>query len=665
MQVKLFKPAGRQGPNHPEYSISNLPDNLLDLISDAVMTVDTSLVIRKWNRGAEATFGWTAREVVGKRITDFLPKPFGSYVIDAPINLFSNGHWEGQIEVKSKEGRPLSVSVNCLQAKDASGKPTGAVAVIRDVTALMDAMSEQGRVRQELLEQEDRLRLINENITEFIWMTDMQHRVVYITSSVKHVVGYEASVLTGKTLPFMGDSCPAGTYSIRDILAANLTNENMAKPDFRLLGTAIQSVRRKDGSLLWLESNLTIMRDASGHPAGIMGVGRDVTERMLMENEQQKIQKLQDLGILSGGIAHDFNNILTAIMTNIALVRSEADAIEREEMLGDAEAACQRAAGLTRQLLTFSKGGTPLKENVKLPELLRETAQFALRGSKVRCHLAVDENLWGTQLDRTQISQVIQNMVINAQEAMPDGGRILLRAVNVSLDEGHASGLPSGDFVRIDIEDNGPGISRENICRIFEPYFTTKAHGSGLGLAVCHNVITRHGGVITVDSQLGRGTSFHIYLPAKPGLVGPEGPEHHVPRQGSGRILVMDDDPGIRRSAERMLANLGYDVETAEDGAKALDCWELAREQGKPFDSVILDLTVPGGMGGRETVECLKAKDAGAVLIVSSGYSDDSSLVEYQAAGFDAAIPKPYTLDTLSRILSEALQTKRQNPPSA
>lgn len=515
MQVKLLKPTEHPVTNSVVEPAFYFPPNLLDLVSDAVIEVDTGLVIRGWNHRAEEIFGWTISESVGRLVTDYLPKPYGSFVINASVNLWSHGCWRGQISVNARDGRLLAISVTCIQVRDSAGKPSGAVAVIRDTTALDHAVSERGQARQALQQQEKLLRLINENITEFVWMTDLQHRVIYATPSVTQMFGYEVAGLLGKPLPFMADDCLAGSVGIRELLARGLTPENLARPDFRLLGTAVQTVKRKDGMTLWLESTLTIMRDADGHPEGIMGVGRDVTERISLEKEQHKLQKLNDLSLLAGGVAHDFNNILTAVMTNVALARDEADPAERLEMLGDAEAACQRAAGLTRQLLAFSRGVTTLRENVDLPGLLREISQFALRGSTVKCHIVADEGLWQVELDRAQVSQVILNLVINAREAMPGGGRILVRAVNMFLADQSAGALPAGCYIRIDVEDTGTGIRAEDLPRIFEPYFTTKASGSGLGLAVCHKAVTRHGGAITVESKVGQGTIFRVYLPAR------------------------------------------------------------------------------------------------------------------------------------------------------
>ncbi|MDA8165817.1 MAG: PAS domain S-box protein [Desulfobacteraceae bacterium] len=411
---------------------------------------------------------------------------------------------------------------------------------------------------------------------------------------------------------------------------------------------------RKDGSRVTLEAHGQTML-SEGRPVRFAAV-RDITERKRAEEERQKAQRLESIGLLAGGIAHDFNNILTAILGNITLARMFLPPGDKAaDRLAVAEQASVRARGLAQQLLTFAKGGAPIKVTAAVPHLLREAVGLALRGEKVRDEYLFPEDLWPVEADESQLNQAISNLAINAVEAMPEGGVVAVAAANILLPENNNLGLPAGQYVRIDIKDQGGGIDPEIRERVFDPYFTTKEQGSGLGLAISFSIAKRHGGTVIFDSEPGQGSTFSLFLPASQKKAVPATVASGEVIAGTGRVLVMDDEETVGAIAIEMLRVLGYRGERVKDGAGAIVAYRQALEAGDPFDAVIADLTVPGGMGGKETVRRLLGIDPRARVIVSSGYANDPVMSDYRAYGFRGVIPKPFRLSDLSRTLKEVI----------
>lgn len=384
-----------------------------------------------------------------------------------------------------------------------------------------------------------------------------------------------------------------------------------------------------------------------------------------LEAELVRSSRLESLGVLAGGIAHDFNNLLTVILGNVSLVRSgrNLDA-EDDRFLRESERAGLRARDLTQQLLTFSKGGAPVRAAVLLPEIVREAAGFALHGSNVRCDFDFSSGLWPGHVDRGQISQVVHNVVINAMHAMPTGGvvRIALRNEKISTSSGGT--LPAGRYLHLSIQDSGTGISPQHLARIFDPYFTTKQQGSGLGLATVYSIIRKHGGNIDVESELGRGTTFHIRLPAAERETSPAAVEPAPLPRLQGRALVMDDEAPVREMAASMLRRLGLEVTTTVDGCEVVRAYSEALSMGERYSLVILDLTVPGAMGGKEALTELLKLDPEVCAVVSSGYSNDPVMAHYREHGFRARVPKPYEFDQFARTIAE-IDAPRSSVPTA
>jgi two-component system, cell cycle sensor histidine kinase and response regulator CckA len=442
---------------------------------------------------------------------------------------------------------------------------------------------------------------------------------------------------------------------LKDVLASKLSYDELQKHDYVRYDHL--PLLTKDGRHIAVEVVANAYK--VDHTRVIQCNIRDITERNLLAEAQQMAAKMEAVGTLAGGIAHDFNNILTGILGNISLAKRKVKASgEAYERLDEAEKAIEKAKDLALQLLTFSRGGTPTKKIFSIGRLIRDTASFVLRGSRVKPEFSIPGDLWAIEADEGQIHQVISNIVINADQAMPRGTVINIEVKN-KVTGGNDLPLRAGNYVEISIRDYGVGIPEEHLKRIFDPFFTTKQKGSGLGLSSAYSIVKNHGGCITVESKPGVGSTFRVYLPATGTQVIEEAPTGTSPLiRGTGNILVMDDDDTIRDMLQTMLTLSGYNVEMSKNGKEAIEKYIKARDSQKPFDAVILDLTIPGGMGGRETITNLLQIDPEAKVIVSSGYSTDPIMQNYQQYGFKAMMNKPYTVGELEKILDRVLHKK-------
>lgn len=502
------------------------------------------------------------------------------------------------------------------------------------------------RLIKDIIKSREEYKLLIENINDGVEITQ-NDRFIYLNKQFANMLGYDPSEL------YMQPFSVVYTDRALEILEERGRRRKRGEPVPSRYETTF---KKKDGSCIDIEANVNII-DYKGVPA-TFAVIRDITDRKIAEQERLKSAKLESISILAGGIAHDFNNILVGILGNITLAKIYAKGDKRVyERLVEAEEAAYRAKGLTHQLLTFSKGGEPVKKVIEIGRLVKKTANFALSGSGTKCEYQVPDDLWPVEVDEGQIAQVIQNLVINADQAMPSGGIIEISAENVTVTEEYNLPIKEGKYVKITIRDQGIGIPEKYIQNIFDPYFSTKSKGSGLGLATVHSIITKHNGFISVESEVGRGTTFFVYLPATLEEA-KEGKETgKVIITGKGKVLIVDDEELVREVGREMLEELGYEVQVASDGAEAIEIYKKAMDSGEPIDVVILDLTIPGGMGGVEALKKLKELDPNVKAIVSSGYSTDSVMSEYSKHGFVGLVTKPYTVEELSKVLHEVLSS--------
>jgi CheY-like chemotaxis protein len=388
-----------------------------------------------------------------------------------------------------------------------------------------------------------------------------------------------------------------------------------------------------------------------------------MTERKRAEADRLILNKLESTGILAGGLAHDFNNLLTVILLNLELAqRLNLPDEKLARYLEEAMGACSSASSLTAQLVTFAKGGAPVRKAMLLAGLIEESVRLALSGSHVRCEFSLAEDLWRAEVDAGQIGQVIRGMVLNAREAMPDGGMVSVRAENVVVSVHEHPSLPNGEYVRVSIADQGTGIAKDLLPKIFDPYFSTKHRGDqkgmGLGLTICHAVVQKHGGAIAVKSEMGVGTTFDLYLPAARKVSAGERAPAPAGGPWHGRMLVMDDEEAVRKVLSLTLSGMGHAVELAEDGQAAIEAYKKAKSLGRHFDVVILDLTVRKGMGGQEAIQALLQIDPEVKAIAISGYVDSPVILEPERHGFKGAMPKPFDVDTLQEILARVMGIK-------
>ncbi|MFW6198917.1 MAG: ATP-binding protein, partial [Acidobacteriota bacterium] len=497
----------------------------------------------------------------------------------------------------------------------------------------------------------DRARLAAtlRSITDGVVAADTEGRIVLWNPAAARITGWSADEAVGQQL------------RSRLRLEADEVEEILGEMARGTYAGSSCTLLTRDGERRQVEISGAPLDPDDDPVSGAVMALRDVTERRRMERNLARAERLEALGILAGGIAHDFNNLLTAILGNVSLLEAaESLADEGTRCLADAREGAERARALTRQLLTFAKGGAPRIHAVSISELLRSTSSFVFRGSPVRGELDLPGNLRPVEADPDQIAQVLENLFLNARQALPDGGTVRITAEDVdfpSEDDGPSGGRPG---VRIEVSDDGPGIPRDDLERIFDPYFSTKPDGTGLGLTIAHSIIDKHGGRLSVESTPGSGATFRILLPAA--RASPKGsPETPTSsrsgtRSGAGRILVMDDEEAIRGLLARMLERIGYECVTTACGEETLRVYEESRTAGRPFDAVILDLTVPDGMGGKETLRRLRERDPDVRAIVASGYSDDSLLADAEAHGFRAAVPKPFDLGRISEALARVLE---------
>lgn len=512
------------------------------------------------------------------------------------------------------------------------------LAVVRDIETQKEAA-------RELAAEKEQLAITLRSIGEGVITTDDRGSVILVNRVAEDLTGWSQTEAAGRPLVdiFKTINTETGKLSPDPSTAVLRKGIQIELPHDTMLVA-------RDGTRRHISASTAPIRNLTSEVVGVVLVFRDISEKLRMEQEILKIKKLESVGVLAGGIAHDFNNLLAAILGNINLARLQRnDHAHVDQLLTEAEKACIRSRNLTQQLLTFSKGGEPVCQPSDLVEIIRDNAGFVLRGTPIALSFNPPPDLWPVEIDPGQIGQVIQNIVLNARQAMQKQGDL----IEIEADNCREPDF-SSDCVRITIRDNGPGMEQPLLDKIFDPYFTTKEKGSGLGLAICHSIIKKHGGIIQVSSEAGQGTVFTLKLPAgRPEHCRPTTPMERPAGPSRLKVLIMDDEEMIRSLAMEIFTALGHDPHTTSDGAAALAAYAEAMTRGTPFDLVIMDLTIPGGMGGREAVDKILAIDPTARVVVASGYSNDPVMAHYRDHGFVAMLVKPFRIVDLEKIIAE------------
>ena len=646
----------------------------------AVIEWDLDFKVTAWNPAAERIFGYTSSEAIGKSGSALIvhdlgqnPNPFlfsnllAGEAFPEDIRRKVNETWQEVLNQAAAEtargSRISSRSINAFAVAnrtktgdaimcdwyntpliDANGQVVGIASLVLDVSARKEA-------ENALAEEKERLAVTLRSIGDGVIATDTEGRINLINKLAEELTGWSQDKAMGQPL--------SKVFNVVD----KKTRSSYRNPLSHVLSSG-EIVDLPDGSVL-VSRNLTEkliaasaapIHDQDSMIVGSVLVFRDITDEQTIVQERLRSSKLDSLGILAGGIAHDFNNILTAVIGNISFARMFSEPGDKQhDRLEEAEKAAMRAKDLATQLLTFSKGGTPVRQTASLPELIQDSTAFALRGSNVRCEFNTAPDLCTVEVDQGQISQVINNLIINAVQAMPKGGIVKVDAQNVAVDADSNLPLAFGSYARITVKDHGKGIDAEDLPHIFDPYFTTKEKGTGLGLATSYSIVKRHDGIITVDSTIGEGTEFHTYLPASEKELQTTVHTDDEPLDGQGNILVMDDEEIIRELAVTSLEYLGYDVTAVEDGESCIASYQEAMGGSNPFDIVIMDLTIPGGMGGVEAIQRLRELDPNVTAIVSSGYSSGPVLANYEKHGFKGVVAKPYKIEDLAKELANLM----------
>jgi len=525
----------------------------------------------------------------------------------------------------------------------------------REIFTTIEMALYKHQMEKKLKESEQWFSTTLTSISDGVIATDKNGKIIFMNPVAEKLTGWKMQVAMGLDL--------TEVFYIVDETKRN----RLINPVFQVLETDhIAEIANstiligKDQSERLIEDSAAPIRDSQGITKGVVLVFRDVTQKRKLEMDLQKAQKLESIGMLAGGIAHDFNNILTAIIGNISLAKLDQDLNEElSEILTEVEKAADRAKKLTRQLLTFARGGAPLKRVVSIDKVLSDAVEFALRGSNVRCEIILPQKLLTFDVDPEQVTQAIYNIIMNAKEAMSEGGTIHVTMETIDVLQNDKLPLNLGRYIKISIIDSGIGIPRKHLPLIFDPYFSTKQKSTGLGLTIAYSIIKKHGGNILVESEIKKGSIFNIYLPLVETQEIEEAEEvAYIDKKG--KFLIMDDEEFIRDIGQRLLTKYGHQVEIVSDGAEAIERYEHAKKLGQPFDAVILDLTVPGGMGGKETMEKLRTIDPQVKAIVSSGYSNDPIMSNFKHYGFIGVVTKPYKVEELLNMLQKILVDKEE-----
>jgi PAS domain S-box-containing protein len=637
---------------------------VLENTQDVMLLLDANGRIIDVNRRLQVLTGFEKEELIGREGDPLSSSPMDADdFIDRVLRSVSGIH-RGTLAARTRTGEEIPFSVTGTVIRDRFGDPLWILLVGHDDRTSRSLSSETSQrllAQASLAAEKERLSVTLQSIGEGVLTTDVDNRIEMMNSFAEQLTGWTQAQAKGHLL--------GEVLHLIDERSGHALSDLSRKSSFRLRNRERDGgviLRSRSGTEVPVAYSAASIRDLADRRIGDVVVVRDISGLRRLEADLIRVGKMDSLGVLAGGIAHDFNNLLTAILGYVQLARMDCPGTGAvEDRLSQAEHACLRAQGLTRQLLTFSRGGAPIRKAVAVMPLVRSAISLASSGSGVRVETEVDPNVPPILADEGQIHQVLHNLVLNAVQAMPNGGVVHLRAESITLadprDEG-GTRIPSGEWVRFLIQDEGPGIPDEHLSRIFEPFFTTKASGSGLGLATVYSIVRRHEGSLAVRNREEVGAEFQVWLPVSDSPVVQEA----VPMNGSAglarrkRILIMDDQPLVLDVLNQMLGQLGCEVVLSTNGDEAIRLFMESLGNGKPFDAMILDYTIPGGMGGADTIRAIREHDTTVPAIISSGYANEAVLSDYHNYGFNGVLAKPYQLHHLQEVLESVLNSGQE-----
>jgi PAS domain S-box-containing protein len=646
--------------------------NIVDNSSSIILEWSPEGTILYLNKYGLDFFGFTAEEIIGRNVLGSIVAPIDESGYDLSgkmknVQQHPEEYYSSENENLCKSGKKVWIAWTNKGIRNPSGDLVKTLSIGIDRTQVKQLEDElkqthdlviiNQRLKQEILdrqraeetlrESEERYRTLADNGQALIWTSGLDKKCDYFNSSWL--------AFTGKPIKEeLGDGWVKGVHP--DDLQKCI-DTYIAAFDRKEKFSMIYRLRHNSGEYRWIQDDGTPRYNYKGDFIGYIGHCLDITDRIQTEEVLHTAQKLESLGLLAGGIAHDFNNLLGGIFGYMEMAHEIATDDILRQYISKAMNSIDRGRHLTQQLLTFAKGGAPVKAIGNLFPHVRDVVQFALSGSNVSCTFDISDDLPACSFDKNQIAQVIDNIVINAKQAMPDGGKIEVSAHLVTVGNGQHGFLEKGDYIQISIRDHGIGMPKEILHRIFDPFYTTKATGNGLGLATCYSIIKRHGGCIDVESEPGKGSMFQLYLPASTDTLEVPELKHKKKHKGSGTFIVMDDEEVIRETIGNILESFGYQVLYAEDGQEAVDILTSEIRSGRNVSALLLDLTIPGRMGGKEAINEIRKITANIPVFVISGYADNPVMAKPEEFGFSASICKPFRKTELADLLNKHLKS--------
>lgn len=616
--------------NISRHNVENYYETIISSMTDLIFIIDLDHRFKQVFASSQEKLLLSPEETIGKKVEELFPRRIISKFLKCSEEVKRTKQSENfQYFLDIGENRYwFSATVNLSKSEKEF------VVVVRDIT-------EQKKMEMRLRESESRYRAIVENTDDYIYIVDENFHIILINPNWIQKLGYDPRVTDKKCYECLADlDFPCPDCKNKTVFKGNKIKYVKKMKDGTIFDVYNAPIKQPDGSYLKIS------------------IARNITEQLKMEEERIRSQKFESIGLLAGGIAHDFNNALMTLMGNIEVLYMNKDLSKNDKhVLKDMRQLIRKTTGLTNQLLTFAKGGEPVTELVDIKEIISDSINMALKGSNCECITRFPENLPLIRADAAQILQVFNNLLINADQSMKQGGIIEISVI--FIEDKLKSGL-STDLIRIDVTDKGGGIPEEIRDKIFVPYFSTKETGHGLGLATCYSIIKRHNGTISFKSKQGIGTTFSVHLPSTDEVFDDIPVEKKSEEEAvePSRILIMDDMSSVRKSIGKLLERIGFHVDYAINGTQVLEKFKDAKDDGREYEVMLLDLVIPNGMGGKETVKKLKQIDDSIKTIAMTGYSNDPILAHPDKFGFTGALQKPFNLAELKEMIKEA--TKKE-----